>query len=194
MPPGTPGEIQPPARPVFGSPASWVPVSSNPNQIHWRVALPVAAVIGILAGIIFLLSGRMPPFFFLVPVLSGAMTVRAYRFRTHTTVKAFAGAKLGVFAGLFSFAVSALGVLAMFTLGRESIQQNMREAMKNPPRTMDPQSMQIMQNMIDKLNTPEGLVLFAVIILIMLFGILLVAGALGGALGAVIFGKEGPSA
>jgi len=194
MPPGTPGEIQPPARPVFGAPANWTPVGLQPNQIHWRVAMPVAAVIGVLAGILFLVSGRIPPFFFLIPVLSGAMTVRGYRSRTHTTVRPLSGAKLGAFAGLFSFGVSVVGVLLMFTLGREGIQQNMREAMAHPPRTMDPQSMQVMQNLIDKLNTPEGLVLFAVIILVMLFGILLVASALGGALGALIFGKEGPSA
>ena len=195
MPPGTPGDIQPPARPLYGAPASWTPIPSlDPNQIHWRAAWVPAAVIGVAAGVVFLLSGRMPPLFFLVPVLSGALTVRAYRARTHASVRAFGGAKLGALTGLFSFAVSALGVLAMFTLGRASIQQNMREAMAHPPRTMDAQSMQVMQNLIDKLNTPEGLVLFAVMILVMLFGILLVAGALGGALGAALFGKEHPSA
>ncbi len=195
MPPGTPGEIQPPAQPVYGTPAPWMPAPTlNPDHIHWRIAFPSALLIGLSGGLISLFMGRIPALLLLIPMATGALTVWAYRRRTRALVRPFAGMKLGVFAGMFSFLLSAIAVVGMFTLGRGMVQQSMREAMSLSSKNVDPQSLQIMQKMVDQMNTPEGLITICIVILFVLFAITFLFSAVGGALGAAMFGKDRPAA
>ena len=154
-------------------------------QLHSR---PLAA--GIVGGGLSLLLGRFLPILLLCLILAGALAVRIYRGRTNATVRPAMGAKVGAFAGLFCFLVDAAAVIAMFVLERPMIQESMREAMKISGRNADPQSLEIMKNMIDKLNTPDGMVLFCVLILAFLFALSLIFTSLGGLLAAAMFGKD----
>jgi hypothetical protein len=191
MPPGTPGDLQPPAQPLYGGQTPWGQVPGlDPNRIQWRAALPGAAVAGLLGGGVSLFVGRFLPLLLLALMLAGALAVRMYRARTRSAVRPLMGAKLGVFAGLFSFLLYSIVVVGMFTMSRPMIQENMREAMKVSSRNVDPQSLQTMQALVDKMNTPEGLMAICVLILLSLFVITMMFTALGGALGAAMFGKD----
>lgn len=191
MPPGTPGEIQPPAEPVYGTHAGWpTHPSLDPNKVNWRAAFPGAALAGLLFGGISLFVGRFVPLLLLALILAGALAVRLYRARTRTSVAPLMGAKLGVFAGLFSFGLYSLAVIGMFTAGRGMIQQSMREAMAMSSHNVDPQTLDVMQKMVEQMNTPAGLATMCVLILVILFGISMIFTAIGGALGAAFFGKS----
>jgi hypothetical protein len=183
--------------PLQGSPQqpNWGGASSlDPNQVQWRTALPVAALAGLICGGVSLFVGR---FVFLLVVLlmvEGAITVKLYRRRVPAVVRPMAGAKLGAFAGLFSFLLYALMVVGMFTLGRPLVQQSLRDAMSVSSRNIDPQTMKTMQTLIDQMNTPEGLATLCVLVVVILFGVAMVFSALGGVLGATLWGKDHPSA
>ena len=101
---------------------------------------------------------------------------------------------LGFFAGLFAFCLYAIAVIGMFSTGVPMIQQNMREAMKVSSRNVDPQTLQIMQSMVDRMSTPEGLAAICLVILFVLFATTVIFTAIGGALGAALFGKDNPVA
>lgn len=193
MPPGTPGQVQPPATPVYPSPTGWgtvPPPPLDPRRIQWRVALPYAIVIGLLGGGLTILLGRFPFFFLLSMMLAGAVMVRFYRRRTGATVTPGSGAKLGAFTGLFSFLLDSIMIVAMFTLERATVQDNMRKALEISGRNADPQSLQMMRNLVDRLNTPEGLATFCVIVILFFFGFTMFFTAVGGMIGAALFGKD----
>jgi zinc-ribbon domain len=191
LPPGTPGDIQPPAQPVYPDPSAWGRAPAQlAGLINWRVALPGAALAGLSGGVITLFLGRYLIVLILALLLAGAVTVRLYRRRTKSVIRPATGAKLGAFAGLFSFLIDALAVVAMFVLERPSVQQNMRDALDISSRNADPQSVQIMQNLIERMNTPGGMATICIVIIVFLFGICMVFTALGGVLGAALFGKD----
>ncbi len=193
MPPGIPGEIQPPAQPLYRSQPNWGSVPNfDPNRVHWRAALPGAAIAGLLGGAISLVVGRYLLLLLLTLFVIGAAAVRIYRSRAHVGVKPGSGAKIGIFAGLFTFFLYALAVVGMFTVGRPTIQQNMRDAMKISSRNVDPQTLQVMQDMVERMSTPEGLAATCMIILLVLFATTVIFTALGGAVGAAFFGKDHP--
>ena len=194
FPPGTPGEVQPPAQPVYGTQASWgsIPVL-DPNRVSWRAALPGAALVGLLGGAISFVLGRYLPLLLLMLFVIGAAAVKIYRSRTRVPVRPGTGAKIGIFAGLFSFLLYAVAVIGMFSTGTAVIQQNMREAMKMQSANVDPQTLEIMQRMVDRMSTPEGMAAICVVILAVLFVTTVIFTGIGGAVGAAVFGKDTPT-
>ena len=193
MPPGTPGEVQSPATPVYPG-QSWMPAPAqaglDPRGIQWRKALPLAAVIGLVGGGLTVLLGRYPFIFLVSMMVVGLLTVRVYKARTGTEIGPGGGAKLGAFAGLFSFLIDAIMIVAMFTLERGIVQESMRKAIEISGKNYDPESLKMMQNMVERLNTPEGLATFCVIVVLFFFGFTMFFTAVGGMIGAALFGKN----
>ncbi len=190
--PGTPGGVQPPATPVYPAQSGWgaVPASIDPRRMQWRVALPIAAVVGLVGGGLTILLGRYPFIFLVSMMLVGALTVRVYRNRTGAELGPGGGAKLGAFAGLFSFLLDAIMIVLMFTLDRGMVQESMRKALEISGKNADPQSLKILQNMVEQLSTPEGLATFCVIVVVFFFGFTMFFTAVGGMIGAALFGKN----
>ncbi len=149
---------------------------------------------GIIGGAVSLFVGRYLLLLLLTLTLVGLLAVRIYRGRTHAFVRPGMGARIGIFAGLFAFCLYAIAVIGMFSTGVPMIQQNMREAMKVSSRNVDPQTLQIMQSMVDRMSTPEGLAAICLVILFVLFATTVIFTAIGGALGAALFGKDNPVA
>ncbi len=195
LPPGTPGEISPPSQPVYGTQPAWGAIPNfDPNRVNWRAALPGAVIAGLIGGAVSFVVGRYLLLFLLMLTLVGALAVRIYRARTRGAVRPSMGARIGIFAGLFSFGLQAIAVIGMFTASRPLIQQNMREAMKLSSRNMDPQTLQVMNDMVERMSTPEGMVAICLVILFVLFATTMIFTALGGAAGAAFFGKDRPLA
>ncbi len=190
--PGTPGGVQPATTPVYPGQGGWsgMPAALDPRRIQWRVALPVAAIVGLVGGGLTILLGRYP-FIFLVSMMAvGALTVRLYKNKTGAQIGPGGGAKLGAFAGLFSFVLDAIMIVAMFTMERGLVQDSMRKALEISGKNADPQSLKLMQSMIEQLNTPSGMATFCVIVVLFFFGFTMFFTAVGGMVGAAVFGKN----
>lgn len=180
---------------AYTNSSNWNQVAGLPSLgVNWRAALPGALLAGLVGGGLTILLGRIPLVLVLVLVLVGALSVRIYRARTKSLVTPGMGAKLGAFAGFFASLLDALMVVAVFTLQRSTVQDTMRKAMEISGRNADPQSMKVMQDLINGLSTPGGMAAFALIVILFFFGLSLVFTALGGLIGAAFFGKDRPIA
>jgi hypothetical protein len=175
--------------------SSWNQVAGLQSQgVNWRAAFPGALLTGLVGGGLTILLGRIPLVLVLVLVLVGALSVRIYRARTKSVVTPGMGAKLGAFAGFFASLLDAMMVAAVFTLQRPLVQDSMRKAMEISGRNADPQSLKVLQDLINGLSTPSGMAAFALIVILFFFGLSLVCTALGGLIGAAFFGKDRPVA
>lgn len=183
LPPGTPGNLQPPATPVpLGAPA----------PIDWRRALPAV----LLAAVI----GAVPSY---LPVISlgcclwlggaGALAVLFYRRRmtVPAEVTTGAGARLGAVTGLAAFlmVVALQGITALAT-GPGKMKQAMLEGLRrSAERNPDPNAQQI----IAKMSTPEGLATLLTLMLVAGLLVYVIFGIIGGAIGASVWGRRSRS-
>jgi zinc-ribbon domain len=183
LPPGTPGEVQPPAEPVTlaGAPGAL------PAGIDWSQAVPAAA----LAGVLLALAWVVPFLGFLLWLLAGGtLGVVIYRRRVPgAALTPRLGARIGAVTGLFGFGVFAV-VLALELLAtrgggrlRQMLQQVIQEtAARNP----DPRAQAALQQMM----TPGGLALIITVVLVFFLVVFLALSSGGGALGAWLLGKR----
>lgn len=154
LPPGTPDSIQPPAYPVYASPA---------GRIQWkdyrRIAVPLSVVAG--TGIAFIAPIGLVIFF-------GAIVyaVNYYRRQHPAPLSPLQGARMGAFNGLISFVVAA--VLQAALNHGEYRQQMMLELQRRFAGNPDPQ----VQQFVHWASSTQGftvLVLFTIIFLLVIF-------------------------
>jgi hypothetical protein len=195
LPPGTPEDVQPPAEPMVsesGTPAA-PPVQPLPQgKLLWRPAVGSALVAGLLAAV----GTSVPviPLAMLCMFASGGLAVTLYRRRVTTqTVTPWMGAKLGVLSGGLGFGLLALlSALRLFAASerselRTAFREKMQEAMAN---ASDPDVRQAMEQFRNYISTDHGLILMVLLFLGIAAVLFLVFSALGGALGAALFGRE----
>ncbi len=149
--------------------------------IQWKLVLPVAAITGLLAGIVSIRFGILAVL--LIP-LAAATTVQFYHRRTGGTITLGTGAKVGGLSGLFSYLVLAAAIVLVFIYGGATLQVEFQRQMASRP--MDPQQAEIMNRLI---GTPDGRALLCTIMVAFMLPAVEILAMLGGALGAVLFGK-----
>ena len=183
MPPGTPGEVQPPAQPV----AIVHPLVTAPAGVDWSHALPAAGWAGALLALAWLI-----PYigYFLWILAAGVVAVAFYKRRVPDAVITPAnGARIGAVCGLFGFAgfagLMAIGLLLLrgSTKFREMLQQAMHDAAAANP---DPKAQEIMAWMM----SPAGLALMVTIAMVMFLIFFVALSGAGGALGAWFYRKK----
>jgi hypothetical protein len=182
FPPGTPGNLQPPAMPVF-------PTFDNPKKIHWRAAMLPAAVAGLLAGFLMFLP-YISALFFVWMFLAGLVTVMLYRNRTGGSVTLSMGAKIGAVVGFFAFLIVGPGWIFSAVMEPDKLREALQQSMQNSARTADPQQAKMMQDLLAKVSTPEGMHILLTVAMICLFGFLVVLCAVGGAAGSTVGRKN----
>jgi hypothetical protein len=174
FPPGTPGNIQPPALPVA-------------TRIDWGPGLKAALLMGLVAAV----PSSIPfvSLFCCVWIIgAAALSVMLYQKWRPGLVTTGLGARLGAVTGLFTFAFWFLfAAIVQVARGtgqfREQLMQGMREgAARNP----DPNA----QVMIERMSTPEGIAILITLIVVCVFLAFVIFGVIGGALGASIWGKR----
>jgi hypothetical protein len=162
------------------------------DKLIWRPAFGSALVAGMLAAV----GTSIPviPLAMLCMFASGGLAVTLYRRRAgYHTVTPWMGAKLGVLAGGLGFGLLAvLSALRLFASGerselREAFRDKMQEAMAS---ATDPDVRQAMEQFRNYIGTDHGLILMVLIFLAIAAVFFLVFSALGGALGAALFGRE----
>lgn len=183
MPPGTPGEIQPPAEPV-------VIASAPPTArvgVDWANALPAAG----WAGALLALAWIIPYIGYVLWILAaGAVAVAFYKRRVPNAAMTTAdGARIGALSGLFGFVgfacLTAVGLLLLrgSTKFREIMQQAMQQAAANNP---DPKA----QEMLAQLTSPAGLAFMVTLVMIIFLVGFIALSSAGGAIGAWLYKKN----
>ncbi len=196
LPPGTPEDLQPPAEPVVSEANGLVTQESIPpqpeNKLIWRSALGSALVAGLLAAV----GTSIPiiPLAMLCMFASGGLAVTLYRRRAgYHTVTPWMGAKLGLLAGGLGFGLLAL--LSTFRLFAANERTELRSAFRDKLQeataaTPDPEVRQAMEQFRGYIATDHGLIIMVLIFLAIAAIFFLIFSALGGALGAALFGRE----
>ncbi len=177
LPPGTPGQLQPPAQPV-----PLAPGQAPPGRIDWSRAFPAALIAGVLLAVCWIVPWAT---FCLWTIAGGALAVALYQRRRPAPVTTGMGARLGAVTGLLGFVVFALAVSLeiLATRGgrlRAALTQVFEQA---AARDSNPAA----QEMIQKLSSPQGIALLVTIGLIVLLAAFLIFSAIGGAIGAALF-------
>ena len=202
FPPGTPGEVQPPAEQVPLPPAL-------SRTIDWRQGMRAAALAGLLlafaiffvplivAGIGLSLHFGQGAIGLLVLLASwccmlfaGALAARLYRRRRlGTAISPGMGARLGAVSGLlgfFFYGVPQALRLVFFHLGG-SVREAMQKAIEQSARqTPDPRAQEIMRNLLN----PGTLAAFITVLVVLFLVSFVVLSSLGGAIGASASGAK----
>lgn len=181
FPPGTPGDIQPPAQPVTLEAAN--------HAINWSNGVPAAGLAGLAMAIACA-----------IPVLGvgcclwvfggGALAVMFYQRRQKALlVTRGMGMRLGLLSGIFgffSYAVLEALRIVVFHLGgviSTAMRQGMERAASQNP---DPHAQQVLQ----WLMSPSGMAVMATIFTAAYFIGFMVFASFGGALGASVWGQR----
>lgn len=201
LPPGTPEDVQPPAEPmlsernVLGMPQPEDSPRADDlaaTKLIWRPALGSALVAGMLAAV----GTSIPiiPLAMLCMFASGGLAVTLYRRRAgYRMVTPWMGAKLGLLAGGLGFGLLAL--LSTFRLfaasERTELRAAFREKLQEATATAaDPDVRQAMEHFRSYIGSDHGLILVVLLFLAIAAFFFLIFSALGGALGAALFGRE----
>lgn len=197
IPPGTPGDIQPPANPV--SPQWHPPVHkpTDPTRSAFVRSSLIAAVLGtgsfFIAGI-FAAAGAaaVQPFVFLLMIASGGVAVTLYTRRVHTGLPAGKGLRLGLLTGFFgalmTMAISLLSLVSHNS--RAQFRQMVTEALNNSAAASpDPAAKDVATRMISSIGTNGGLIAFLLLMMAFVAAIYLILAGIGGAVGAALFGR-----
>jgi len=174
-------------------PAAWTVGAppSHPQAIQWDAALKGALISGLIAAV---LSAA--------PVLSlgcclwmlgcGALSVFLYQRRMPGAyVTSGMGMRIGAVAGTIGFAASTVWSVFRFTADSSEFRSTLQEQMeKSIASNSDPRAQDIMRQLFNNLNTPQGLATFFVFMLVLMAIVFVIFSAAGGALGASMFARR----
>jgi hypothetical protein len=170
-----------------------VPFPAQANAIHWELAWKGALLCG--AGAAVLSAVPIISIGFLIWMIgAGVLSVALYRRRVpDALITPGMGMRIGALAGIFGFLVDAVFSVASFVALRNSgtFRQLMDEQMKkqlagNP----DPKVQQMMESMLNWMNTPRGAATVIAFFLLIVGIVFLVLTAAGGAMGASFSGRR----
>lgn len=194
MPPGTPGEVQPPAEPIT---PTWLPPQSgfrSPMQYDWRAGWRSAITVGVVVGI--LSSAPYVGGWLCCLWTLGGGAIAAFLYRRNSdqlVVPLSLGFRTGMLAGLVAYAVNALAIIAQLAAGRGAeIRRHLAEQMQKSisESGADAQTAAAFQRFVESMQTPAGFALIMTLSLVILgVGFVLFTG-LGGAIGASILRRN----
>jgi hypothetical protein len=167
----------------------YAPVNAIRWDLAWQGALLVGAGAAVLSAIPFVSLGCC-----LWMLGAGALSVGLYQRRVPgTVITPGMGMKLGALAGVFAFVINAFVTTLSFVVFRSNndfrraLQEQMQKQMASSP---DPKAQEIMRQMFDWMNTPQGMATLMVLILVVMAVVFVLFTAAGGAIGASMFGRR----
>jgi len=125
---------------------------------------------------------------------AGALAVALYQRRVpDASITPGMGMKIGGLSGVFAFVINAVVVTVSFVAFRSG--SEFRNALqtqmdKQIAGTSDAKAQEVMRQMLDWINTPQGMATFMVLMLVVLAVMFVVFTAAGGAFGASMFGRK----
>ena len=174
-------------------PPTWAAGTSayHPQAIQWQLAWKGALLAGLIAAVL-----SAAPALGLGCCLwllgAGALSVWMYQRRAPgAIVSPGMGMRLGALSGVTGFVVTTVWSVFRFTRDSAEFRAAMQEQMeKSLAAQPDPRAQDIMRQFMTTLNTPEGLAIFFVLVMVLMAVVFLVFSAAGGALGASMFARR----
>jgi len=179
--------------PPVVSPTGWSPSAPvyHPYSIQWELAWKGAFLSGLIAAVLTA-----------APVLSlgcclwllgaGALSVFLYQRRLPGAfVTPGMGMRIGAVAGVIGFVATTIWSTFRFATNNQEVRTALQEQMdKSIAANPDPRAQDIMRQLMNNLNTPQGLATFFVLVLVIMAVVFVVFSAAGGALGASMFARR----
>jgi len=123
---------------------------------------------------------------------AGALAVRLYQRRVPGWVTPGMGMRIGALAGAFAFALNALMSTILFATEGDQLRKMMQEQLQaSMGKAPDPRTVQVLQQFMQILNTPEGMATFFLWVLVVMVFIYVIFCAAGGALGVSLARRRG---
>ena len=170
-------------------PTSSAPAPAYPAQaIQWHAAWKGAVLSGLIAAVLTAVRGTsMGCCLWLLG--AGALSVFLYQRRVPATfVTPGMGMRIGAFSGVVGFVASTFWLVFQFAKNSQEFRTALEEQMeKSIGANPDPRAQDILRQLMNNLNTPQGLATFFVLILVVMAIAFVVFTAAGGALGAAMF-------
>ena len=174
-------------------PASWIPGAGvyHPYAIQWELAWKGAFLSGLIAAVLTV-----------APVISlgcclwllgaGALAVFLYQRRIPGAfVTPGMGMRIGAVTGAIGYVATTIWSVFSFTTNSQKFRTALQEQMdKSVAANPDPRAQEIMRQLMNNLNTPQGLATFFVLLLVIMAIVFIVISAAGGALGASVFARR----
>jgi hypothetical protein len=121
--------------------------------------------------------------FFIATVAAGALAATLYARRSRLALTLAQGARLGMLGGLAGWVAWVTISVLMIVLGGAQLVNSLREAVQKVVATSDPRAREI-------LTTPGMMAVFIVLSMLFLLVLVLLCSAMGGMIGAKLFGKS----
>ena len=199
LPPGTPGDVQPPAYPVSPAPSHPEPYKPHdPERSAFLRSSLLAAGIGTAAffiGGIFAMAGAaaVQPFVFLLMIATGGVAVTLYTHKMHSGIGASKGFRLGLLTGFFGavmlLVISMLGLISHNS--RDEFRKTVTDAMnQSAASSADPAAHDMATRLTSSISTTGGLITFLLLMMSLVGVIYLILSGIGGAVGASLFGRS----
>jgi len=151
------------------------------RALPWAVALALLMI-------------STPQYFWLWMPVAGAAVVWLHSLRNNETISARAGIRAGAFVGAVAFAIWGAVLASSIAYDRlvlhrpDRVTQGLRQSMEQvAARNPDPQ---VQQRVADLLSNPEGMGVYFVVSIVIMFLLFLSLCATGGALGATLSGRR----
>jgi hypothetical protein len=175
FPPGTPGELQPPAVPVL---------LPSPIRLRDTLGTALAASAVIVAFWVLIPAGLI-----LGATLAGALAVLLYaRRRPEIRLTAGSGAKIGMMSGLAAFAFFFVVILVGYLADHGASFRQMLEQWLNSRPADNPARAEILS----RLNSPEFMATVVVMTIIFMLIMLVGFSSIGGAIAAWLMRRKEP--
>jgi len=161
------------------------------EPIQWRQAWQGALLAGIGAAALSSLPVLALGFCIWI-FLAGAVSVSLYRRRlAGRLIRAGSGMRIGALAGVFAFAMNAITSTLLFATEGDLVRKAMEDQMRNSvAKAPDPRTQELLQHLMNKLSTPEGMATFFLWVLVAMAALFVLFGAAGGALGASLASRR----
>ena len=151
------------------------------RALPWAVALALLMI-------------STPQYFWLWMPVAGAAVVWLHSLRNNETISARAGIRAGAFVGAVAFAVwgavlgSSIAYDRLVLHRPDRVTQGLRQSLEQAAaRNPDPQ---VQQRVIELLSNPEGMGVYFLVSIVIMFLLFVLLCATGGALGATLSGRR----
>ncbi len=175
--------MQPPAEPADLSPQSHA-VAPVSTQVRWSDAISGTLLAGFLLAVALNFPYAMP---FLLMASAGGLAAAMYQHRSGQPMTPGMGARVGVVGGAIGFIIMVALLAVEVAVGHGRLIASLRQALAEQlARNPNPQAQQVMQ----QLMTPGGLAVVVGFLLLFFLAVVVICSAIGGALGASLFGRR----
>jgi hypothetical protein len=183
-----PALLSPDAQQV-APPTSWAPAPAyHPQAVQWDAAWKGEVLCGLIAAVLTAVPGiGMGCCLWLLG--AGALSVFLYQRRVPAAfVTPGMGMRIGAVSGVVGFVASTFWLVFQFAKNSQEFRTALEEQMeKSIGANPDPRAQDILRQLMNNLNTPQGLATFFVLILVVMAIAFVVFTAAGGAVGAAMF-------